>query len=268
MGETQWSLENGKKLPYMTRAFDTNGHVVIAQDYNNIRYYSYDDKANVVDFLDSARNESGGFKVSEFKFEYDKYGMLSKAAGPDFKSVFIYDLGKRKLTETMVKNDTARVKRYTYDNKNRLREAFFYSPDHKKTAHFLKNYGADGKLYNECEVQLDKSYSDSTLSINEYNDKKQLVKKEVFRFLTFKYSSTGSGYPDRSASHNAVATYEYNVDSLGRPVAEEYSVKDDKLSYSYSTWTYDNNGLITKNTYLFGHGDPKITLHEYYYYGK
>ena len=267
MGETQWSLENDKKLPYMTRAFDTSGHVVIAQDYHHIRYYKYDDRGNVTVFLDSTRKENG-FTVSEFKFIYDKYGMLSNAEGPDFKSVFVYDLGKNKLSETMEKNDTVRVKRYTYDQKNRLKEAYFYSPEHKRTSHFLKNYGLDGRLYNECQVQIDKGYTDSTLSINEYNDKKQLVKKEVFRFTTFKYSSTGSGYPDRSASHNAVATYEYNLDSLGRPIAEEYSVKDDKLSYSYSTWAYDKNGLLTKNTYLFGHGEPKITLHDYYYYNK
>ncbi len=267
MGETQWSLENGKKLPYMTRAFDTSGRVEIAQDYHHIRYYSYDDKGNMTVFLDSARKESG-FTVSEFKFTYDKYGMLKTAEGPDFKSVFIYDLGKRKLSETLVKNDTSRIKKYTYDQKNRLREATFYSPEHKRTAHFLKNYGADGRLYNECEVQLDENFSDSTLSINEFDDNKHLIKKEVFRFVTFRYSSSGSTKIDRSASHNAVATYEYSNDSLGRPIAEEYSVKDDKLSYSYSTWAYDNNGLITKNTYLFGHGDPKVTLHDYYYYNK
>jgi len=267
MGETQWSLENGEKLPYMTRAFDSFGRVVIAQDYHDIRYYSYDDKGHVLIFLDSTRKDSG-FKVSEFKFTYDRYGMPLTAQGPDFKSQFVYDLGKMKLTETMVKNDTSRIKRYSYDNRNRLREAFFYNPDHKRIAHFLKNYSMDGRLYNECAVQIDKNYSDSTLSINEYNDNKKLVKTEVFRFLTFKYSSSHSGSVDRSASHNVVATYEYNLDSLGRPIAEEYSVKDDKLSYSYSTWTYDNNGLITKNTYLFGHGEPKTTLHEYYYYSK
>jgi len=265
MGETQWSIENDKKLPYMTSVFDTGGRVVIAQDYHHIKYYSYDAKGNVTVFLDSARKDTG-YTVSEYKFRYSENGMLLGVDGPGFKSGFVYDPGKRKLTETMVKDDTTRKNVFLYDKNNRLKEAFFYAPDHSRTAHFLKNYGQDGRLYNECQVQLGKNYRDSTLSINEYGDKKQLVKKQVFRFLEFKYNSTGSGQPNRSVSHDGIATYEYSLDSLGRPIAEEYSVKDDKLSYSYSTWTYDNKGLVTKNTYLFGHGEPKVTEHEYYYY--
>jgi|GEM_PF-6552189 len=264
-GETQWIQKDTKKLPNMTRAFDPEGRVVIAQDYNHIKYYKYDGKGYVTEFLDSARKDSG-YTRNDYTFRYYDNGLLQEVDGPGFKSQFIYDPARKKLTETMVKGDTTRKNIFYYDSKLRFKDAIYYSPEHYRTAHFIKNYGDDGRLYNECVVQMTKSYKDSVLSINEYNDKKQLVKKQVFTFLDFKYSDKGSKYFDRSASHYGAATYEYNLDSMGRPVAEEYSVKDDKLNYSFSTWTYDKNGLVTKETFLFGHGDPKITLHEYYYY--
>lgn len=80
MGETQYSIENDKKIPYFTRAYDHDGRVVISADYYDRKYYLYDDKGNMVSYLDSTRTDNG-FKVSEYKFQYDSYGKLKAMTG-------------------------------------------------------------------------------------------------------------------------------------------------------------------------------------------
>jgi len=268
MGETQIGIDSGKRVPYLSRAFDTEGRLVIAQDYNHIRYYKYDEKGNVIDFLDSARISGNSYNVTEYKFTYDENGMLKSLVAPDFKSNFVYNPTKRLLTETLVKNDTTRKNRYYYDAAGKMKESIFYSPQNYRIAHTIHNYSSTGRINNEVYVQMTSTSKDSTLQIYEYNSKNQLEKKQLFRFIEFKYSDNGSGSPNRSASHYGVATYDYELDSEGRPLGEEYSVKDDKLNYSYSTWAYDKNGLVTKDTYLYAHGEPKTTQHIYYYFDK
>ena len=268
MGETQIGIDSSKKIPYLSRAFDSEGRIVISQDYNHIKYYKYDEKGNVIDFLDSARTSGTNYTVTEYKFTYDENGMLKNLVAPDFKSQFAYNAAKKILTETLVKNDTTRKNRYYYDTNGRMKESIFYSPQNYRIAHTIHNYSSTGRINNECYVQMTSTSKDSTLQIYEYNDKNQLEKKELFRFIEFKYSSNGTGSPNRSASHYGSATYTYELDSAGRPLGEEYSVKDDKLNYSYSTWAYDKNGLITKDTYLYAHGEPKTTEHVYYYFDK
>ncbi len=268
MGETQFGVDSGKKVPYLTRAFDTGGRVVISQDYNHIKYYKYDEKGNMIEFLDSVRIDKTHFRADDYKFTYDENGLLKKMEGPDSKSIFTYNAKRKILTEKFTKNDTTTQNRYYYNAQGRMRESIFYSPEFYRTAHVVKNYSADGRLNNEAFVQLSPNSSDSTLEIFEYDAQNHLEKKEVFRFVDFKYSTNGSSKPNRSASHYGVATYQYDLDNEGRPVAEEYSVKNDKLNYSYSTWAYDKNGLITKDTYLYAHGEPKTTQHVYYYFDK
>ena len=105
MGETQWSLENDKKLPYFTRAFDRQGRTVISADYYHSKYYLYDAKGYVVSFLDSAKTDKG-FDVSEYKFQYDDNGILKEMTGPNMKSTFRYDANKKNLFERLTKGDT------------------------------------------------------------------------------------------------------------------------------------------------------------------
>jgi len=267
MGETEWSMESGKKLPYYTRAFDPLGRQVITVDFYHRKYYAYDDSGNVTSYLDSFK-KGEGFEVTEYKFKYYGHGLLRELTGPDIKSTFVYDPDKHQLVETMIKNDTAYKTRYTYDEKYRLTEAYFYGNDNERIAHIEKNYGPDERIFNDVLTKLTKNTIDSTLSVYEYNDKKKLDRIFRFRFQSYYYSATGSLKPDHSATHYENATFTYDLDDNGRKLAEEFTVKGDKLNYRYNTWQYDANGLVTKETKRFAKAEPATILHEYIYFPK
>jgi hypothetical protein len=266
MGETQWSIENGKKIPYYSRAFDPGGHVVISADYYHRQYYIYDANGNVVSFLDSSRNEKGTFEAKEYKFRYFDNGKLMEAEGPGLQSLYQFVPETNVLTEKLVKNDTAYTNRYKYDPQGRLTDALYLDASNKPMIHLTKYYSSDGRIFNETISSAGKEFSDSTLTVYEYNDNKQLISKHRFRFQVYYFDLKGTGKPDHSASHYDDAVSNFDLDEKGRPVAEEFTIKGDKLNYRYSTWKYDNNGLVTKETYRIGKAEPKTIVHEYVYF--
>jgi hypothetical protein len=265
MGETQWSIEGDKKIPYYTRAFDPQGRQVISADYYHRIYYLYDERGYLSSFLDSFRTNTG-FDVSEYKFRYYDNGMLMEMKGPGMNASFTYDPEKRILTEKLIKNDTAYTNIYKYDEQGKLKDAQYFDADRKPTVHTTKNYASDGRLYNESIMTAGKDFSDSTLTIYEYNDKNQLFRKQRFRYQTFYYSTKGSLQPDHSASHYDQGITNYELDAQGRPIAEEFTIKDDKLTYRYNTWQYDQKGLTIKQTLRIGKAEPKTIVHDYVYF--
>jgi hypothetical protein len=266
MGETEFSLEKEKKIPYYSRAFDPGGHVVISADYYHRQYYIYDDKGNVISFLDSVRNNKGSFDVSEYRFRYFNNGKLLEATGPGIHSTFTYNPDKNVLTETQLRNDSTFINKFEYDINGRLMDAKYSDFLHQPVMHITKTFSADGRLFNESITTVGKEFNDSTLTIYEYNDKKQLFQKHRFRFQVYFFSTRGEGKPDRSASHYDDAISKYDLDDKGRPIAEEFTIKGDKLNYRYNTWKYNKTGLLTKETTRIGNAEPKTILHEYIYF--
>jgi hypothetical protein len=239
---------------------------VIAVDFYHRKYYLYDDKSNVISFLDSEKTDKG-FKVSEYKFQYDEMGILTGMTGPNMKSTFNYNKNAYSLFETLTKNDTVYNNFFSYDTKGRLHDAIYRSADDKPTLRVTKNYGPNGKLYNDISVEKRDATVDSTLTIYEYNNSMQLYKKERFRFITqYVTLDKGGTKPDHTANHQDVGVTTYNLDENGRPVDEEFSIKGDKLSYHYSTWKYNEKGLLIRETFRIGHIEPRILEHEYVFF--
>ncbi len=266
-------LENDSiKGAHIIREFDTMGRIVRYFSPYNHKFYEYDAKGRLIDYIDSARggviydNGQGDFDRMDYEFEYGPDGRLSFARVAPYSLTFKYDEEKKYLFEsTMIDYEQYRQRYFYFDAKGNLKEERWFYPDKspEKTRIIFLNRNA--KPIEEKVIKYYKNGgSDSEAISYRYDDKNKVLEKKTIT-TSIHHPDGFDSLPILPQREVDTSIYIFTYNNYGK-TSETYHYSESGYNHKYEWW-YTKNGLKHEENYFGNDGKLKQrSLFRYIYY--
>ena len=231
------------------------------ENYDHEYYYLFDEKGNITQ-TNKYDNSNKLIEEKKFLYSYNENDLLTKELY--YKNnhlissyTYKYDEHANKIEETY--EDTQKnykyIRKYKYDDKNRLIFVKEKNTDREDTLNIFKRTYKDGLLMEEYYGEENYSYIHTYF----YENKKLKTKKEEsssFEGCYFTNTETIYTHNDKELpiscdvyiSHKLQNNITYEYDEKGKEIKCVYTFPDDSQYNSYVTYQYDKKGnLIEEN---------------------
>lgn len=252
-----------KSINYISCSVIDNRNTIrtFREVYDNEYLYLFDEKGNITHTY-KYDNSNKLIEEEKFLYSYNENDLLIKELY--YKNnhlissyTYKYDEHANKIEETY--EDTQKnykyIRKYKYDDKNRLIFVKEKNTDREDTLNIFKRTYKDGLLMEEYYGEKNYSYTHTYF----YENKKLKTKKEEsssFEGCYFTNTETIYRYNDKELpisrdvyiSHKLQNNITYEYDEKGKEIKCVYTFPDDSQYNSYVTYQYDKKGnLIEEN---------------------